>query len=144
MPDGTHAAAAAEQRLFFVDRHRAPAHAPLVIASRYGGHVQIRESGGDPTDLPELAGPVSTGARRLVGAVVWQALVDVGVVAHATPKPLETVKAQIWFASDDVSWPYSFVNCCAVLGLEPAAVRAALVDRNGGRLALRLLRRVRI
>jgi hypothetical protein len=31
-----------------------------------------------------------------------------------------------WFASDAFVWPFSFVNVCRALDLEPATVRATL------------------
>jgi|SRR5215813_6856875 len=31
-----------------------------------------------------------------------------------------------WFASDDRDWPYSFVNICEALDLDPEAVRARI------------------
>lgn len=31
-----------------------------------------------------------------------------------------------WFQTEDYQWPFSFVNICAVLDLDPAAIRAAL------------------
>lgn len=35
-------------------------------------------------------------------------------------------EAEEWFFSDDVCWPFSFVNICAVLGLDPAYIRLGL------------------
>lgn len=35
-----------------------------------------------------------------------------------------------WFESDDEAWPYSFVNVCMILGLEPDWVRRKLFDRK--------------
>jgi hypothetical protein len=38
-----------------------------------------------------------------------------------------------WFASNDIQWPFSFVNICQGLGLDPSAVRAAAqeLDADG-------------
>lgn len=35
-------------------------------------------------------------------------------------------EAERWFFSDDLSWPFSFVNICTVLSLEPEYVRRGL------------------
>jgi hypothetical protein len=43
------------------------------------------------------------------------------------------VDAHSWLVSDDVRWPYSFLNVCEVLGLSPATLRKELlndVERN--------------
>lgn len=34
--------------------------------------------------------------------------------------------ALAWFASDDTSWPYSFLNICEALGLHPRTLRDRL------------------
>jgi hypothetical protein len=37
-----------------------------------------------------------------------------------------------WFASDDTtSWPFTFLNVCRVLGLDPEAVRTSLQQIAG-------------
>lgn len=35
-------------------------------------------------------------------------------------------EAEEWFFADDYHWPFSFVNICAVLGLEPEYIRLGL------------------
>ena len=43
-------------------------------------------------------------------------------------------EAEEWFAADDADWPFSFVNICAVLGLEPDYIRRGLkrwCERHG-------------
>lgn len=35
-------------------------------------------------------------------------------------------EAESWFFSDDTCWPFSFVNICAVLGLDPEYIRLGL------------------
>jgi hypothetical protein len=35
-------------------------------------------------------------------------------------------EAEEWFAADDMGWPFSFVNTCAVLGLDPDYIRLGL------------------
>jgi hypothetical protein len=36
------------------------------------------------------------------------------------------VDAEAWIAADDRTWPYSFVNVCELLGLDPGNLRAGL------------------
>jgi len=36
-------------------------------------------------------------------------------------------EAEAWFLSEDVHWPFAFLSICEVLGLEPVAVREALL-----------------
>ena len=35
-------------------------------------------------------------------------------------------EAEEWFASDDIEWPFAFVNVCQGLGLEPQYIRRGL------------------
>lgn len=52
-------------------------------------------------------------------------------------------EAEAWFLSEDVHWPFAFISICEVLGLEPVAVREALLrDRSSWRsLPLKKIRR---
>lgn len=38
--------------------------------------------------------------------------------------------AQEWIASADRSWPFSFVNTCEALGIEPTCLRQALLSKR--------------
>lgn len=38
-------------------------------------------------------------------------------------------EADEWFFANDYRWPFSFVNICAVLGLDPAYIRLGLKQR---------------
>lgn len=40
----------------------------------------------------------------------------------------ELDEVQAWFADDDRDWPFSFVNICAALELEPSFVRHGLAE----------------
>ena len=43
-------------------------------------------------------------------------------------------EAEAWFLSEDVHWPFAFISICEVLGLDPVAVREALLqDRSSWR-----------
>lgn len=52
-------------------------------------------------------------------------------------------EAEAWFLSEEVHWPFAFVAICEVLGLEPVAVREALLhDRSAWRsIPLKKIRR---
>jgi hypothetical protein len=41
-------------------------------------------------------------------------------------------EAEEWFASDDVEWPFAFVNVCQGLGLEPQYIRRGLRRWHNG------------
>ena len=36
-------------------------------------------------------------------------------------------EAEAWFLSEETHWPFAFISICEVLGLEPVAVREALL-----------------
>lgn len=44
-------------------------------------------------------------------------------------------EAEEWMFSDEAEWPFSFVNICAVLGLDPAYLRRGLTHKKHQRLA---------
>ena len=70
-----------------------------------------------------------TPERALLIAVLWQAAEDLrthGNVRRAQSRVLYR-NAFRWVASDDRSWPYSFLNVCDVLGLSPGSLRAELL-----------------
>jgi len=91
---------------------------------------------GDPngtlaTDLlPQ--GQTATGERRLIAEVVLSALTDLGVIASRGPRSVTHIRsAEAWLNSRDITWPFAFENCCAVLGLSAERIRslaAALRD----------------
>jgi hypothetical protein len=58
--------------------------------------------------------------KRLMLAVLEDAVLVYLRGLHLVP---ETAS---WFASDDLTWPYSFANLCDALALDRNAVRAAL------------------
>jgi len=74
--------------------------------------------------------------RRLAAAVLLQAIDDLERLGRLTLRPSTSGherpsarRVLAWFASDDVSWPYSFVNVCAHLRLDAGAVRTRLRRR---------------
>lgn len=62
---------------------------------------------------------------KLMLAVLDQALEDVRLGARASSDRAHALgrDAHAWIDDDDTEWPYSFVNVCGVLQLDPSAVR---------------------
>ena len=71
-----------------------------------------------------------TPERALFIAVLWQAIEDLRTDQSGRYLRGRRVyrSAYQWVASDDRSWPGSFLNVCDLLGLSPGALRAALLD----------------
>ena len=120
---------------FFIDRRTASRPFPRAFSGT-GAHEL---AAGAPADVAPGGVPASP-SRRLVAAVFWQALVDVGAVAHAATRPVPAAAARWWFANDDETWPLSFRNCCAALGLDVDAVRRELATGRPGAHAFSLRR----
>ncbi len=84
----------------------------------------------DPTDgVAHAASKVAEPERRLLLAVLSDAIVRVRQLATSRRQygRRELVEAARWIRSDDRSWPYSFVNVCAALDLEPGPIRRTVV-----------------
>ena len=66
--------------------------------------------------------------KRLMLAVLEDAVGTFQKYANARDRAGQKLFAEVedWFASDDQEWPYSFVNICHALGLEPAYLRRGL------------------
>lgn len=61
--------------------------------------------------------------KELAAAVLLDALTEVRDY-HRDPSYKRKVSEDLqWIFSDDAEWPFSFVNLCALFGLEPACVR---------------------
>ena len=73
------------------------------------------------------------GERRLAAAVLTTAIDDLARYRESTSTSGRTAyhQARAWIASDDLHWPYSFVNICDALGLEATRVRKAVSRRRG-------------
>ena len=65
------------------------------------------------------------GERRLMRAVLKDALAVLFKYDATQDRRGQRLlaEAQIWLESDDTDWPFSFVNVCDALGLEPSCVR---------------------
>src|SRR5262249_2098175 len=103
-------------------------------------------SGGDGIVplVPEqlLAAPRRTPEQRLMGAVLEGAMREL-------PRPggdwrgarsRRRAEIQAWFESDDIAWPFSFVNVCEALDLDVGDFRSRL-GRNLAGPVCRLVRR---
>ena len=54
---------------------------------------------------------------------------------RSNPKLLSK-EAEAWIRAIDYDWPFSFVNVCETLGIDPDALRGALLDWKEKRLAV--------
>jgi len=103
-------------------------------------------SGGDGIVplVPEqlLAAPRRTPEQRLMGAVLEDAMRELtrpgGEWRGARSR--RRAEIQAWFESDDVAWPFSFVNVCEALDLDVGDFRSRL-GRNLAGPVCRLVRR---
>ena len=66
--------------------------------------------------------------KRLMLAVLEDAVGTFQKYAVATGRRARRLftESEEWFASDETSWPYSFLPICQALGLEPEYVRRGL------------------
>jgi len=83
---------------------------------------------------------VESGARALMRAVLQDAILCLLGLAADVPKrdrEWATVQARHWFASHDLTWPFSFESICNVLDLEPSSLRRQLlrISPAGDRVA---------
>jgi hypothetical protein len=77
-------------------------------------------------------GGIQTPERELAVSVLAQAAQDIEkcrVARHGRKRRIYR-EAYNWVASDDRSWPYSFLNLCDTLSLSPAFLRARLLDES--------------
>ena len=67
--------------------------------------------------------------RALIAAVLQQAIDDLRTYQNAHRPHARRVyrNAYQWVASDDRTWPCSFLNVCDLLGLSAGALRAELL-----------------
>ena len=70
--------------------------------------------------------------RELAVSVLAQAALDIEKcreMQHGRKRRIYR-EAYNWVASDDRSWPYSFLNLCDTLNLSPAFLRARLLNES--------------
>ena len=83
--------------------------------------------------------------KRLMLAILEDAVATIGRNA-ATPAeaaPHELQEVQEWCASEDTTWPFSFVNICDHLGFDPQALREGLTRWQAARARGMPTRRLR-
>ncbi len=83
--------------------------------------------------------------KRLMLAVLEEAVGTFQKYVNARDRRAQAlyVETEDWFASNDVEWPYSFVNVCQALGLDAAYLRRGLRrwrDAQRGSSAAQVLR----
>lgn len=88
--------------------------------------------------------------RNLLLAVLTDAIVRYQALACTSDigRRRDLGEAERWLLSNDRQWPYSFVNVCEALGIEPTSLRGALASwreahaprRTGGSARRSLLR----
>ena len=78
---------------------------------------------------PQKSADVRGGEAALMQAVLDDALACFQKQFTAKGRRAQRLgtEAEEWFFSDDTHWPFSFVNICAVLGLDPEHVRHGLI-----------------
>lgn len=77
-----------------------------------------------PSQLPSRS--EWTPEKRLAAAVLASALVGVRDHAHNPTYRRKIAEDLEWFASDDATWPFSFVRLCDLFDLDPEWVRQAV------------------
>ncbi len=75
--------------------------------------------------FPEGGDGPAPGERRLMRAVLKDALAVLFKYEGTQDRRGQRLLAEArhWLESDDADWPFSFVNVCDALGLEPSCVR---------------------
>ncbi len=85
--------------------------------------------------LPEQFFQSFTLSTGMSGHIVlrWAVLLDAfNLLAHPSRKKNKRHTQRVlqetteWFFSDDADWPFSFINICETLGLDPAYIRRKL------------------
>jgi hypothetical protein len=73
--------------------------------------------------------PSDASQREMAGGVLKQARSDLRRF-HNRTTPVERelyLDAYRWIMSDDCTWPFSFVNVCAIMGISSANLRQELI-----------------
>jgi len=89
---------------------------------------------------PDLWQGVGGGESRAAPCIgikaLMLAMLEDAMRAYLGPEDRERHEAALWMASGRSQWVFSFAVVCETLGLEPSAVRAAVVRmRQNGRSA---------
>jgi hypothetical protein len=85
-----------------------------------------------------VSGPYRSPEQRLMAAVLEDAMRELARRSEAWIGAAERRRAEVqaWVESDDVAWPFSFLNVCEALDLNPARLRRriARLGSGGGRV----------
>jgi hypothetical protein len=73
-----------------------------------------------------------TPESQLQVAILEQAVEDLRRPRRNRQSERSYREALGWMTSDNEGWPFSFVNVCLSLGLDPAAVRLELLEEHPG------------
>ncbi len=88
----------------------------------------VRLYPGPATLVPEqlLGTPRRTPEQRLMAAVLEDALRELDRPGGSWygARARRRAEVQVWLESNDVAWPFSFVNVCEALDLDPGHVRS--------------------
>lgn len=81
------------------------------------------------------------GERRLMAAILEDAVDCFQKYLWAKDNRSRNLRleAESWFLSDDDSWPFSFINVCYALDLEPGFIRRGLMQWKEHQLARRAM-----
>lgn len=108
------------------------AHRPFFAASLRDCNELMEEKGTElvavavrPEQVCTPRAAHTSGVTALMRAVLNDALVCYRqrFLSHSRRAQRLAREAEEWLFCDDDHWPFSFVNVCAVLGIEPAALR---------------------
>jgi hypothetical protein len=99
--------------------------------------------GGRAKQLP------GSGTRALMSAVLEEAIMCLtrrppSVGRSRGPTAQLALQAERWVRSDDESWPFSFANVCAALGIDASRLRGALLATARAPRAARIRRTHRV
>lgn len=88
---------------------------------------------------PQLLGrPYRSPEQQLMAAVLEDAMRELArpVQVWVGSAGRQRAEVQSWFESDDVAWPFSFLNVCEALDLDPVRLRrrVARLGSHGGRV----------
>jgi hypothetical protein len=67
--------------------------------------------------------------KRLVLAMLEDAMATVQRAEPRYGQRRDRIEAHRWIFSDDVTWPFSFLNVCDMLAIDPAYVRRRLAEQ---------------
>lgn len=117
--------------------HRSYARQPMPVGSALSmsadwssWHAQLSDASVLPEQFfnPQTSFFTGRPVAALLRAVLEDALVcfQSQFITEGHRVQREAQEAEQWFLSEDFHWPFSFVSICAVLGLEPEAIRQRL------------------